>query len=328
MLSLRNRFVDNTVKTILVSLVSVPIALLCALIGPSGFALPDPGNQMGMNIFMLRCARVAAGFAVGAALASSGAVFQAVLRNPLADPYVLGVSGGAALGASAAIVSGIAGLSPFAIPLCAFGTALLSLLAVVTLAASGRRAASESGIILCGVIVSAMASALLMILQTYASGSGLQSMTWWMLGSLQSVKPALLCGCAACSLAGFAASFWLARDLDALTLGGEMAHHLGIDARRVSLAALGAATLSAASAVALAGLIGFVGLIVPHAARLVCGAGHRRLLPASLFAGGALLVLCDTLARVACPPRELPVGVVTALLGGPFFIWLLRRGAH
>ena len=313
-------------KNFVFAFLSILLALSCVFIGPNGFALPDFGSQLGKSIFGLRLARVGAGFVVGAALASSGAVFQAVLRNPLADPYVLGVSGGAALGAAAMIVFGFAGASLFAIPLGAFGMALLSLFVVVALAASGRRAATESGIILCGVIVSAMASALLMILQTVASGSSLQSMTWWMLGSLQSIKLPLLCGCAALSLAGFAASAWLARDLGALTLGGEMAHHLGIDARKVSLVALGAATLSAASAVALAGLIGFVGLIVPHAARRLIGAGHRRLLPACLFAGGALLVLCDTLARVACPPRELPVGVVTALLGGPFFLWLLRRG--
>ncbi len=310
------------------ALVSVLVALLCVVIGPSGVALPDFSTTLGRSIFDLRLARVAAGFVVGAALASSGVVFQAVLRNPLADPYVLGVSGGAAFGAAAMIVFGFAGASLFALPLGAFAMAILSLFVVIALASTGRRTATESGIILCGVIVGAMASSLLMILQTVASGSRLQSMTWWMLGSLQSIPLPLLCGCAACSLAGFAVSLWLARDLDALTLGGEMAHHLGVDARRVSLVALGAATLSAAAAVALAGLIGFIGLIVPHAARRLIGAGHRRLLPACLFAGGALLVLCDTLARVVCPPRELPVGVVTALLGGPFFLWLLRRGAR
>ena len=305
-------------------LASVLLALACVFVGPQGIALPDFASDAGRNLFNLRLARIVTGFVVGAALASSGAVFQAVLRNPLADPYVLGVSGGAALGAATMIVFGLSGLALWTLPAGAFAVAILSLLLVVALS-SGRRMRTESGLILCGVIVSAMASSLLMILQTFASASGLQSITWWMLGSLQSTSVNLLAGCSACTLVGLAAALWMARDLDALTLGGEMAHHLGVNAKRVSLLALAAATLSASAAVAMAGLIGFVGRIVPHAVRRMVGAGHRMLLPACLFAGGTFLVLCDTLARVAFAPRELPVGVVTALLGGPFFLWILRR---
>ena len=305
-----------------VAAVSLALAALCVFIGPHfAFAPSLPANLAAMRI-----ARVATAFAVGAALASSGVVFQAVLRNPLADPFVLGVSGGAALGAAATIVAGLAGASLFALPCGAFAAAILSLGLVVALSSARRGAATdESGLILCGVIVSAMASSLLMVLQTFTSEKGLLSIAWWMHGSLQSTPLPLLATCSAFSLLGFAAAILLARDLDALTLGTAMAHHLGVRTRRTAILALAAGTLTAASAVAMAGLIGFVGLIVPHAMRKILGAGHRRLLPACLFAGGAFLVLCDTCARAAFSPRELPVGVVTALLGGPFFLGLLRR---
>ncbi|MGI6496404.1 MAG: FecCD family ABC transporter permease [Kiritimatiellia bacterium] len=302
---------------------SLAISALCVFIGPH-FTLPGAGG-LPANLLAMRLCRVATAFAVGAALASSGVVFQAVLRNPLADPYVLGVSAGAALGAAATIVSGIAAASPFALPAGAFLAAVVSLALVVALSSGRRAVSSEAGLILCGVIVSAMATSLLMVLQTFSSEKGLLSITWWMLGSLQSTPPRLLAIGTTASFAGFLAAWWMARDLDVLTLGGEMAHHLGVKARRTALLALAAGTLSAAAAVAMAGLIGFVGLIVPHAVRRILGAGHRRLLPACLFAGGAFLVLCDTFARAAFSPRELPVGVVTALLGGPFFLVLLRR---
>jgi iron complex transport system permease protein len=180
---------------------------------------------------------------------------------------------------------------------------------------------------LSGVILSAIASSLLMLLLTLATNEGLHGITWWLLGNLQGDSTAALAlGCTLIALA-FAVVWWLARDLDALTLGPEMAHHLGIAPGLVTALGLGCATLITAAAVAMSGLIGFVGLIVPHAMRAVVGSGHRRLLPAAALAGGCFLVLCDTFARTAFAPVEIPVGVVTALLGGPFFLWLLRRRA-
>jgi iron complex transport system permease protein len=309
----------------LIAPVALAVTLLCGLAGPGGIELPRWRTPLGRAIWTLRAHRVATGFVTGAALASAGAVFQAILRNPLADPYVLGVSGGGALGAALAILAGWHILHPFLLPLCAFVAAAATLALVYALAAREGAAPSVHGLILGGVIVSAMASSLLTLLISLADAEGLHSVTWWTLGNLQGGPAPLLAACAACATAGFLANLALARDLDALALGTGTAHNLGVRTGRVVAIALAAATLSAAAAVALAGLIGFVGLIVPHAMRHLTGAAHRRLLPAAALAGGALLVLCDTLARTLLAPRELPVGVITAFIGGPFFLVLLHR---
>ena len=301
---------------------AVPCA--CAFLGPEGFGLPDPHTTVGRALLALRLHRIATGFVVGAALAAAGTVFQAVLRNPLADPYVLGISGGGALGAATAILFGWYAIHPLLLPLNAFAGAAATLLLVYALAAH-EGAPTVYGLILSGVIVSAMASSLLMLLLSLASVEGLHSVTWWTLGNLQGGSPELLAACAVCAAAGLLASAAMARELNALALGTPMAHHLGVHPGRAAALALAAATLAAAAAVALAGLIGFVGLIVPHAVRHWTGADHRRLLWGSALAGGAMLVLCDTLARLLMAPRELPVGVITALVGGPFFLVLLRR---
>jgi iron complex transport system permease protein len=306
---------------------AVALTLFCGLVGPEGFGLPDWHTQIGRALLTLRLHRIATGFVVGAALASAGAVFQAILRNPLADPYVLGVSGGGALGAALTILLGWYAWHPLALPLGAF-IAAAATLALVYALASHDGAPSIYGLILSGVIVSAMASSVLLLLLSLATVEGLHSITWWTLGNLQGGSTPLLLACTACVLIGWLVNWALARDLNALALGTEMAHHLGVRTGAVVVLALAAATLAAASAVALAGLIGFVGLLVPHAMRQITGADHRRLLPAAALAGGALLTLCDTLARTLLAPRELPVGVITALIGGPFFLALLRRRRH
>ncbi len=303
---------------------AIVTALGCLLLGPEGFRLPDWRTPIGHALLSLRLQRVATGFVVGAALASAGVVFQAVLRNPLADPYVLGISSGGALGAALAILLGWQAIHPFFLPVGAFVLAAATLALVYALA-SRDGVPSIYGLILSGVIVSAMASSLLTLLLSLASVEGLHSVTWWTLGNLQGTSAALLAACSVCAGIGLLINLGLARDLNALSLGAHLAHHLGVRTERVIPLALAAATLSAAAAVALAGLIGFVGLIVPHVVRHWLGAGHRRLLIGSALAGGALLVLCDTLARTLMAPRELPVGVVTALVGGPFFLARLRR---
>jgi iron complex transport system permease protein len=312
------------VKRLLLPAAVAAAVLLGLLAGPDGWRWPDTATPSGQALLHLRATRLAAGFVVGAALAAAGVVFQAVLRNPLADPYVLGVSSGGALGAAAAILAGWAGRSVLALPAGAFAAALAALALVYGLAARDGRP-SVYGLILSGVIVSAMASSLLMVLLTFASLEGLHTVTWWMLGSLQVTSDAVLAGCAACAAASLLGVWLLSRELNALALGTDMAHHLGVRTGAAVALALAAATLAAASAVALAGLIGFVGLIVPHAARQIAGANHRRLLPAAALAGGAFLVICDTAARTLAAPRELPVGVLTALTGGPFFLLVLRR---
>jgi iron complex transport system permease protein len=183
---------------------------------------------------------------------------------------------------------------------------------------------STYGLILSGVVVSSMLSSFLMLLVFFA-GDRMPPIIFWMLGNLQVTDTSLLLTCAGGILAAFLVIWLLSRELNALTLGRDMAHHLGVRTELAVGLALGAATLAAASAVALCGLIGFVGLIVPHAMRQVVGANHSRLLPASAVAGGVFLALCDTFARLVLAPVELPVGVITALTGGPFFLILLRR---
>ena len=308
----------RTFLIILLLPASLAILVACALWGPHGFGLPEPA------IRTVRFYRIASGFIVGGSLACAGAVMQALLRNPLAEPYVLGVSGGGALGAALTIFLGLASAHALALPAGAFLGALATLLLVYALA-SHSGAPSVYGLILSGVVVSSMLSSLLLLLVALANVEGLHTIIWWMLGNLQPDSGSMLLACGGCGAAAFVVVWLLARELNALTLGRDMAHHLGVRTTLVVAVALGAATLAAASAVALAGLIGFVGLIVPHAVRQVVGADHRRLLPATLVAGGVFLVVCDTFARLVLAPQELPVGVITALTGGPFFLVLLRR---
>ena len=296
----------------------------CLALGPAGLGIPSPTDPLGRAVFALRLNRVLAGFMVGAALASSGAVLQALLRNPLAEPYVLGVSSGAGLGAALSILCGAAAASAVATPLLAFGGALATLALVQALARDGGGWSPHS-LILSGVIVSSVCASVLMFLVSLAPVEGLHSILWWMLGNLEVASGGVFAACAALTAAAYAVSRLLARELNALTLGEPLAHHVGVRTRAATGLGLAAATLAAAAAVALAGLIGFVGLIVPHAVRRLAGPDHERLLPCAALAGGLFLALCDAVARTALAPVEIPVGVVTALIGGPCFVAILRR---
>lgn len=299
-----------------------PLVLaLCVLMGPSGIGLPDLTAQR--DILDLRLARVLAGFIIGAALSCSGVVFQAVLRNPLAEPYVLGVSSGAGLGAALAILTGFAGAFATALPLCAFLMAVITLVVVYSLSGGGTTP-SLHGLILSGVIVSSVCSSLLMVMVSVAPIEGMHSILWWMLGNLDMPSGPILTLSAVLVWGGCAGLWLMARELNALTLGHQMAHHLGIRVKAAIVTALLLATLIAATAVGVAGLIGFVGLIVPHIMRNLVGADHRRLIPVAAIGGGAFLAACDALARTMMSV-EIPVGVITALLGGPFFLFLLKR---
>lgn len=300
-----------------------PVVLgLCLFLGPAGIGLPDLQTQR--EIVLLRLTRVLSGFIMGAALSCSGVVFQAILRNPLAEPYVLGVSSGAGLGAALAILTGLAAVSTFALPLCAFLMAVVTLAVVYALSGHHGSAPSVYSLILSGVIVSAVCSSLLMFMVSAASLEGMHNVLWWMLGDLEVTSFRLLAFSAGLVAAGCLGLWMMARELNALTLGHQMAHHLGIRVKISIMLALLMATLVAATAVGVAGLIGFVGLIVPHIMRALVGPDHRRLIPAAILGGGAFLAACDALARTVLPV-EVPVGVVTALLGGPFFLFLLKR---
>jgi len=269
----------------------------------------------------LRMPRALAAFAVGALLSLAGALMQVLLRNPLADPYVLGLSGGAAVGALGTTIAGMATLAGPA----AFAGALVSTLVVFTLARADaeRFAWAPTRLLLTGVVVAAGWGALVALLLAIAPAAQTKGLVHWLLGDLAgAAAPG-----APLAVLGFtlAVALAMARDLNALARGPGEASALGVDVPRTGLALHALAALATAAAVTTAGSIGFVGLVVPHAMRLVLGNDQRLLLPAAAIAGGALLVIADTAARTIVAPMELPVGVLTALLGVPAFLFLLRQ---
>ena len=290
-----------------------------------GEAALSPLHATNDALFWLRVWRVLAGLLVGASLALAGAVLQTVLRNPLADPFVLGLSGGASLAAAAVLATGLAAVGAFVLPVASFVGAVAALLVVAAVA----RAAGSGPVtlILSGVVMGGITSSFLMLILTFSESRALQSVTWWMMGNLSSAEPAQLVVTGAC--AGVAAVVLLAqaRRLNALVLGADYARTLGVRTERVVPLVLGAASLATAAAVSLAGVIGFVGLIVPHAVRRLAGANHRALLPLSAVGGGIFLVACDQAGRLF-GEVEVPAGVITALAGGPFFLYLLIRHAR
>lgn len=272
----------------------------------------------------LRLPRAALALVCGGALATSGAVFQALLRNPLAEPYVLGVSGGAAVGAIGAIVLGVATWTAV-VPVAALLGALAAVLLVYRIAAGVGGALDTRVLLLAGVVVGAFCNALILLLLTMADVESFRSAIFWMMGSLAAARWGSTLLLAAYVLPGVVLLIALARPLNLLTLGEETATFLGARTERVKVTAYLAASLLVAASVAACGVIGFIGLIVPHALRLLWGSDHRLLLPASFLGGGAFLLLADTAARTIAAPAELPVGVVTALVGVPLFMLLLVR---
>ena len=290
-----------------------PAAVWRALAGDAS----DPASVV---VRELRLPRALAAFAVGGLLAVAGALMQVLLRNPLADPYVLGLSGGAACGALAALLAGAAALATPA----AFAGALVSTVIVFGLARSAG-AWSSTRLLLTGIVVAAGWGALIMLLLAIAPDAQVRGMLFWLIGDLSGATHG---GWALWTLAGvLLLALPLARDATLLARGEVTAATLGVPVRSVALALHALAAAATAVAVTLAGSVGFVGLVVPHAVRLVVGNDQRVLLPASALAGGALLVLADTLARTVVAPAQLPVGVLTALAGVPMFLWLLKRSA-
>jgi iron complex transport system permease protein len=315
---------------------SPPAETLRALLQAVGLGPGQPVDPaLSVVVVDIRLARVALAWLTGASLATAGCVFQGVLRNPLADAFTLGVSGGAAFGASVAILTGLAGQAVLVglaggagiLPLFALAGALLALAAVLALGRAGGGMRRET-LVLAGIVVSTFLSALISLLKSLDEES-VSSIVFWIMGSFQGrgfehVRLAL-----PYMAVGLGLVLWRARELDLLALGEGQARLLGLDAGRSRLWLLIGASLLSGAAVAVSGVIGFVGLVVPHLLRLVIGAGHRTLLPASALLGGLLLLWSDVLARSILPGgAELPVGVVTALIGGPFFCLLLGRSGR
>jgi iron complex transport system permease protein len=308
-------------------------AVLGLLVGGSALgmgealgALTGGGGETARSIVWdLRAPRVALGFLVGGALAVSGAALQALVRNPLADPYLLGLSGGASLGAVVAIAAGVA--SVWAMPLAAFLGALLTIAAVYRLALVAGGRLDSRVLLLAGVVVGAFAGALTSGILSVTESVRVRSAMLWLLGGLGGVGWAGVAALAAYSVPALFVLAREARSLNLLALGDEPAQHLGADVARTRRRVYVAASLLTAAAVAAAGIIGFVGLAIPHLIRMVRGQDYRGLLPSSFVLGGSFLVLADAGARTVFAPLELPVGVITAVVGVPLFAVLLRRTA-
>jgi iron complex transport system permease protein len=308
----------------------IPLADVWRILGRAlpgvGSMIQPPGDPSVETIVRsIRLPRVLLSVLVGASLAMAGVVYQALLRNPLADPYILGVSSGAALGAVVALLTGwgAAWLGGWNVPAFAFISAMVALLAVLLLARVGSQMRPET-LILSGVVVQAFFGAVLTFCIAL-SEEQLQQIQSWLMGSfalrewehVAVVLPFLAIGTVVC--------WWFSRELNLFALGDRAAGHLGVSVGMVRGLLLVTASLITAAAVSVSGTIGFVGLVVPHMMRILCGPDHRWLIPLSLLAGGVFLTGADLLARVVLAPRELPIGVVTAFVGAPYFAWLLRN---
>ncbi|OQY06482.1 MAG: hypothetical protein B6I25_03860 [Planctomycetales bacterium 4572_13] len=336
-------------RSILAGVVLLGVMAACVWIGSQDVSLADvlkgPGGEGSPNIqyiiFMQeRLPRICLAAIVGAALACAGVVFQAILRNPLADPYILGVSSGAGLGSIVAVlfsgtviygriaghfgwIAEATGMSSLMI--MAFVGAMLTVWLVWVIGrVTGRT--HVTGLLLAGVVVNAFFSALIMFLLSIARARQLQSTMFWLMGHMMLPEnPLMVWFSGGVVLLGILCLLMLGNSLNILSFGSDDAQSLGVPVKRTCFLAFACAALITSVAVSLSGLIGFVGLIVPHAVRLVVGPDHRLLIPLSAIAGAAFLVVADTIARVVIAPAILPVGVITALVGGPFFLILLIR---
>ena len=276
-------------------------------------------------VMQIRLPRILSGALVGIALAIAGVVYQGIFKNPMADPYVIGASSGAALGAALAIVLGL-GFSFFGIntvPIFAFIGCLCSVLMVYSITRVGSKVQTTT-LLLVGLSVSILFSAIVTYLQTIA-GERLHALTFWIMGGFTYVEWGDIFGILPLVIIGVGAIYLYSRDLNLFVLGEDEAQHLGVDTEKTKLILLFFSALVTAAAVSISGLIGFTGLIIPHITRILIGPDHRILIPCSAIIAATFMILCDCLARVMAAPAEVPVGVITAMFGGPFFIYLLLR---
>ncbi len=286
--------------------------------------IPFADNVDAQIFFIARLPRALAAALVGGALAAAGVVFQGLLRNPLATPYTLGVSAGAALGAMIAITFGSA-LPMIGVAPASLAGAALAVGVVYLLARARHRGLSTTVLLLAGVTLNSFFSALILFVQYLAGPGDLFRALRWLMGDLDVASYAPIVAALPFVALAFAGFAWLARPLNLLSIGADAAGARGVDVERAQRVAFFSASLATGAAVSVGGPIGFIGIIVPHLVRLGVGADHRLVLPASTFFGAAFLVGCDAVARIALAPLELPVGIVTAVIGGPFFLWMLLR---
>jgi iron complex transport system permease protein len=287
-------------------------------------------SDYGLIVLNIRLPRILLAIVVGASLSVAGASFQALLRNPLADPYVLGISSGAAVGSIVALmVENQLALSPeFAGLITPFGAFLGAAVTIAAVYYLGRRDGQidSTTLLLGGIITASFLSAIIMFLMSTLAGGNLRGASYWMMGSLSTLPPeSLLFLLGIGFFVATGAIYTTASDLNLLLAGEKEAMHLGVDVRRVQIVVYLAASILTGLAVSVSGAIGYVGLLVPHAMRMIFGSDHRMLIPSSALGGAIALVIADTIARTVAAPSDLPVGAVTAMVGAPFFIYLLRR---
>jgi iron complex transport system permease protein len=293
------------------------------------FSIPFADNAEAQIFFIARLPRTLAGALVGSTLAASGVVFQGLLRNPLATPFTLGVSAGAALGAMVVITFAptVDWIGIPLSPLASFAGSLLAVTVVYLLANARHRGLSTDVLLLAGVTMNAFFSALILFVQYFADFAQTFRILRWLMGDLDVSSYDPLLTALPLVVVAFGAFAWLARPLNLLSLGSDAAESRGLDVVRAQRVAFVSASLATGAAVSVGGPVGFVGIIVPHLVRLMVGSDHRIVLPASALFGAAFLIGCDAVARSIMAPLELPVGVITAIIGGPFFLWLLVRKA-
>lgn len=305
----------------ILSVLGKQIPILNGAIAPNSFTEINEAI-----ILQIRLPRILSGVLIGASLAAAGVLYQGVFRNPMADPYVLGVSAGASVGAGLAILFG-SGLSLIGFPIvptAAFIAALITVFVVYNISRIGTRV-PEMTLLLSGIAITIFLSAIFRIMQVIAPDTKLHALVYFLIGGITNVSWGDLWSILPFTLIGIIVSYFFSRDLNMISLGSDTAQHLGVNTERTKKILLSLGAMMTAAAVAISGLIGFVGLMMPHITRLIIGPDHRILLPASVIVGAIFLVFCDALARVLTGASELPVGVITALAGGPFFIFLLRR---
>jgi iron complex transport system permease protein len=330
--SIRSRVATSTLGF---GALAVVVCLAAPLVGTTDVSLgrafdrttPFADNVDAQIFFIARMPRTLAGALVGSALAAAGVVLQALLRNPLASPFTLGVSAGAALGAILAVTFGASfqALGVTSVPLASFAGSLGAVAIVYALATVRRRGLSTDVLLLAGVTLNAFFSALILFVQYFADYTQTFRTVRWLMGDLDVAGYGAILAALPLMAVALGAIAWLPRGLNLLSLGPESAAARGVDVHRTQRVAFVSASVATGAAVSLGGPIGFVGIVVPHLVRLMVGSDHRVVLPASAFFGAAFLVACDVVARTALAPMELPVGVVTSLIGGPFFLWLLLR---
>lgn len=307
----------------LIFIVSILIAAVFLSLANGSVKIPL-GNLFDDNnrpIIILRMLRILAAAIAGSGLSVAGIVFQAILRNPLAEPYVLGTSSGAGLGAVTAVITG-AGV--YFVPIYAFIGALGSIILVYSVAKAGSKVPVQS-LILSGVIISVALSAILVFLVSFSSNEAIHGMMWWLWGSLEIYDIKLLFIVGVITVICIGISYIFSQDLNAISIGEEEAMHLGVDVEKTKVILLLLTSFLTASIVCVTGIIGFVGLVIPHFMRMIVGPNHKVLIPSSCVFGCAFLVLCDMLGRTVFSPIEIPIGVMTALIGAPVFIILLKN---